>query len=127
MGAAGAAEQLEDPQQQHRQPQVTGELPEVEERQEVHVLQGEGRVEAAGGDELPEEPQQPAPLRDGAAGQRLRQSHQQTLAEHVHVVGSAAVQGQAGQHGGLQRVGHSAALHPGQETSAQSILRQVRP
>lgn len=124
--AAGAAEQLQDPQQEDGQTELAGEPPQVQERQEVHVLQGEGDVEEAGGDELPQGPQEPSPLGHGAPGESLGQSHQQAFAEHVDVVGPAPVQRQVGQHGGAEGVRYGAALHPGQEAGAWTVLRQVQ-
>lgn len=127
MRAAGPAEQLKDSKQEDGQAELTGKPPQIQEGQIVHVLKREGNVEAARGDQLPQDPLQSGPLRYGAPGQGLGQSQQQAFAKHTEVVGPAPVHREMGQHGGLQGVGYSTALHPSQKTCTLAILRQIQP
>lgn len=83
-------------------------------------------MEAACVDELPQDAQQPGPLRQGAPGQGLGQSHQQAFAEHNDVVKLVLVQRQMRHHGGLEGVRDSTAFHPGKKTSALAVLGQIQ-
>ncbi|KAG9334126.1 hypothetical protein JZ751_009096, partial [Albula glossodonta] len=79
---AGPTQELQYPQQQHRQAQLAGEGTKVKQGKEIDVLQGIRHIEPAGLQQLSHRTQKPPPLFHCAPWQRLRHGNQQAFAEH---------------------------------------------